>query len=573
MSVSKNEIYWYDENEKEYKSLNSEGRATKLAVQKVELYWYDKETKSYKPLVTDGKMPTSGGDGDGDIDTVKNDLLNTKNELNNNLETTKGELTTSLQATKGELETSIETTKTGLENSIQTTKGELTTQIEKKLESSKMVEATTIFYVSTTGNDNNDGRTIYTTFATVQKAIDVISTSYLVIQSAVKISILAGTYRQAVTIPSNLQTKERLQILGRKDENGVPTVIFEGEGLNSSGIFAQGQSNLMVQDIKFQNYRNTGATACGVHIQHFSNLWTNNVHAYNCDWGISASANSRLYVQGGIIDGCRFGVRHYANSVGTIGYRATDTSNGTLVRNCTQAGVYFQNQSNGHVDYCVIDGNVTGVACVNQSRAHVMYCEIKNNTKEGVQIYHQSTWLNSHNIFTDNKQRWNLYSFSSELNDHLRSKSVLVSHMDVEQVNHVGTLDLTLLKQATPILANSFIDKGRKIKVTARGTFTGGGTKNVQLRIFPAGALHSVTSATNAVGSWKLEVELYAITDKSQKTHAVWVEGSISSSSTKSLFLPREYDFSVEQTIGLYGKLNDETGGIIVETFEVEEVI
>ena len=560
MSVSKNEIYWYDENNKEYKPVNSEGRATKLAVQKVELYWYDKETKSYKPLVTDGKMPTSGGDGD--IDTVKDDLLNTKNELTSNLETAKGELTTSLQTTKDELA-----------GSLQTTKNELTTQIDKKVENSKMVEATTIFYVSTTGNDNNDGRSIHTTFATVQKAVDVISSSYLVIQSTIKISILAGTYKQAVNIPSNLQTKERLQILGRKDENGVPTVIFEGQGLNTSGIFAQGQSNLSVQDIKFQNYRNTGSTACGVHIQHFSNLWTNNVHVYNCDWGISASANSRLYVQGGIVDGCRFGIRHYSNSVGTIGYRATDTSNGTLIRNCTQAGVYFQNQSNGHVDYCVIDGNVTGVACVNQSRAHVMYCEIKNNTKEGVQIYHQSTWLNSHNIFTNNKQRWNLYSFSSELNDHLRSKSVLVSHMDVEQVIHNGTLDLKLLKQAPPILANSFIDKGRKIKVTARGTFTGEGSKNIQIRLTPSGVLHSVTSAISAVGSWKLEVELYAITDKSQKTHAVWIEGSISSSSAKSVFLAREYDFSIEQTIGLYGKINDATGGIIVETFEVEEVI
>lgn len=522
MSVSKNEIYWYDENENEYKPLNSQGRSTELAVQKVELYWYDKESNSYKPLVIDGKMPM-----DGDANIV---LQGVRNEFN--------------------------------------------AQLEQKVENSKMVEATTTYFVSTTGSDENDGKTIYTTFATLQKAIDVVANSYLVIQSTVKISILAGTYNQAVVVPSKLQTKERLQIIGRKDENGIPTVIFEGNGLNASGIFGNGNTNIMVQDIKFQNYRNNGGTACGVHVQHFSNLWTNNVHALNCDWGISASANSRLYVQGGIIDGCRFGIRHYSNCVGTIGYSSSgNLSKGVIVKNCTQAGVYFQNQSSGHVDYCTIDGNVTGVACVNQSRAHVLGCDIKNNTKEGVQIYHQSTWMNSHNIFTNNTQRWNLYAFSSELDSHLRGRSSLVSHMDTEQITHTGTLDLTSLKTAPTILANSFIDKGRKIKIVARGTFTGAGTKNIQIRLTPAGIVHSVTSVNGASGSWRLEVEMYATSEKSQKTHAVWVEGSISSSSTKSVFLPREYDFSVEQTIGLWGKLSDATGGIVVETFEIEEVI
>lgn len=438
----------------------------------------------------------------------------------------------------------------------------------------KMVETTTNYYVSTIGNDSNSGTTIGTAFATLQKAIDTIASSYLVIQSTIKINISAGTYTQTTTIPTKVRSKERIQIIGTKDGNGIPTVIFEGTGVNGSGIFGLENTFLMVQDIKFQNYRNAGLTGCGIHVQHFANLWTNNVHVLNCDWGISVTGNSRLYVSGGVVDGCRLGIRHYSGCVGTIGYNSGSLALGTVIKNCTQAGVYFQNQSSGHVDYCTINGNLlSGIACVNQSRAHALGCDIKNNGSEGVYIYHQSTWMNDGNIFTNNPKKWRLTAFSTELSTHGDSRSTLQSYINTTQSTHTGTLTNTSIKTGLVIPGGSFVDSGRKLKLVATGTFAGTGTKTVSFRLSPAGLINSFTSASTGGGSWKLEVDFYAVSATSQKHYAVWIEGDSTSATTKTAYLSKSYDFSIDQTVHLYGQLADVAGSIIVETFEIQEVI
>jgi hypothetical protein len=425
--------------------------------------------------------------------------------------------------------------------------------------------------VSTTGSDTNGGTTVGTAFATLQKAFDVISQTYLVIKGIIKIDIQPGIYAQTSSFPSNIRTNERIQIVGKKDGSGIPSVIFEGNGLIGSGIFANERAYLLVQDIKFQNYRNAGQTAAGIHVQHFANLYTDNVHILNCDWGISATS-SRLYTKGGVVDGCLYGVKMYSNSLGTIGYNAGGFGLGTLIKNCTNAGVHLQNQCSAHTDFCVVDGNRDGIVCVNESRAHVLQCDIKNQTGIGVKLYQGSTWFNDSNTFTNNVKNWSHLSFSTELVLHQDAKATLLSTINVDASTLTGNTTLSQLKSGTVLPANSFMDKGRKIRIKAFGTFTGAGTKTIQARLSPAGLALGFT-AVNLTGNWELDVSIYALGTASQKIFGKFTEDDGTTRKSQLSRITKTYDFAVQETVSVWGQLSDSAGSIIIDVLEVEEVI
>lgn len=449
---------------------------------------------------------------------------------------------------------------------------DLSLSVSQKVAKNQIAEATITYYVSTTGNDSNDGKTVGTAFATLDKAFDVVADSYILINGTIKIDIQAGTYNQVSSIPARLVTKERLQIVGKKDANGIPTVIFDGTGTNGIGIFGEESDFVLIKDIKFQNYTNAGQSACGIHFQHHANVWTSNVHVYNCDWGISVSVACRLYVEGGVVDYCKFGVRHYAGCVGTVGYKATSLATGTIIKNCIQAGVYHQNQSSSHVDYCTLQGNLSGVACVNQSRAHVMKSHFENNTQEGVLIYHQSTWMNDQNTFAGNTRKWTLELFSSELSSFNKAHSEVNTFMWTGSITVSNTVANTHMKGLYTILAGQFVEPWRKLKVVAMGSFGGTGTKSVSFRTSTTN-LGTFTSSSTAGGTWKLELEVFPITATSQKVFARWIEGDATTATSKTSLVNGTHDFSINQALNLYAQPTTTAGTVTVDVIEAYEVI
>lgn len=62
------------------------------------------------------------------------------------------------------------------------------------------LSASRTYYVSTTGNDSNNGLTVGTPFLTIQKAIDVVSGLYVPLAYTVTIQLADGTYSQAASL-------------------------------------------------------------------------------------------------------------------------------------------------------------------------------------------------------------------------------------------------------------------------------------------------------------------------------------------------------------------------------------
>lgn len=428
---------------------------------------------------------------------------------------------------------------------------------------------TTTLYVSTTGNDSNDGLTVGTPFATLQKAFNVLSeNSHRMNKGTWKIQLAAGTYNEQASLSSGLKSKNRIQIIGAVDGLNVPTVIFDGgSGLKNYGMQFSDYAFVSVKDVKFQNF--TGYSQQGLLCQHFCNLYLINVHALNCGFaGVNANVLCRLYMQGGVIDGCRIGIRAYAGSVVTVGYNSYGViENGTIIINCTEAGVKLYNQCSGHVDYSTIEGNNVGIQSLNQSRVHALGNDIKNNTV-GVRASICSTWFNDDNIFTTNTTDFENYSFSMEFSDELK-KSTVISKISVDTIPLTGKLVETNLINNYTILANTFIKKGQKYRIKACGTLLGAGTKTIYIR-FGGGLIGGFTSLSDSIKSWAIDTEVWAIDSTNQKVFSKWTEGNVSYS---ALYTNKGILMSNNQAVTLSGVLSNVAGTLTVEAFEIEQLL
>jgi hypothetical protein len=440
--------------------------------------------------------------------------------------------------------------------------------------------ATLTYYVSPTGSDANDGLTSTTPFQKVQKAFDTLKSIYNVVDGIVKIDLAAGTYQEQVFV-SNIKSKNRIQLIGKQDANGVPTVIFEGAN-NANllyGITFSDFMNVTVQDIKFQNFANSTSRS-GLVAQNYVNLWTINVHAYNCGFaGINVNDFCRLYVTGGIVDACRLGVRVYSDCVCTIGYNNPTSSyndpNHTIIKNCTESGVILYNMSTGHLDFSEVNGCVTGVTVQNSSRLHVWQNLIKNNTKYGVLIGTSSTFFNDTNTYIGNARDVKRGAYSNELSDN-ESYTPLMKFEPTVCLNkttltgvttetYFNTLDATMKHTLT---ANTFVTKGQKMKILVSGTFLGAGTKTVYVRIGNS-LITGFTSAAGSIKNFCLDIDYYAVSSTAQKVYGRWNEGN---AAYGGLYTDRTALLSGTFDITVTGMLSDPLGSIVVETFEVREI-
>jgi hypothetical protein len=207
----------------------------------------------------------------------------------------------------------------------------------------------------------------------------------------------AGTYNSTGNTVEGLRSLNRIEFYGPSvgASPAVPTAIFDGSGAGSDacGMYFRDGMNVYIKDVKFQDFDPSG-NGCGVAADELSKLYVENVHTTTCANGIDVETGSRLYVKGGIHAGNElYNIRAYANCVVTIGHGGAGTSGGSYVGdnrpqigavvNGGGAGILVTNDSNGHIDYCDING-VTGsgggVQVVNQSRVHLVSCQFGNST-------------------------------------------------------------------------------------------------------------------------------------------------------------------------------------------------
>ncbi len=296
------------------------------------------------------------------------------------------------------------------------------------------------FYVSTTGSDTADGFTISTPFLTIQKAFDELLKYNINKDQTATVELADGTYTEGASMNTKL-TDNRIVVKGSpKDSTAreVPTAIIDGTtATKANGLYFLANMYVMVQDIKVQHFTNS-TVSCGVVVDNGSNLYCKNVHTYNNSWcGLNASGRSQIYVESGIQNANRYGIRAYTSSSFSIGYNGNATDNRPYISNSTEDAIHIMS-SQGHIDYTDIDNDTVGgvssnkgIYLYNQARAHILGCDIKN-CNNGIRLSTGSTYgastpstftnCNAEEVVYGNSVRYEDNEKYYQLNDPFRIK-------------------------------------------------------------------------------------------------------------------------------------------------------
>lgn len=273
--------------------------------------------------------------------------------------------------------------------------------------------ATNILYVATTGSDSNDGISSSQPRLTAQETGNLIY-NYSYGDITWKIQFAAGTYIASTSfIKGAFPTPNRVQFLGAAVADGtVPTTIFDSPGgASKNGLYFQNYIRVYVEDIKFTDYNDSGTPSLsgngsGVTIDEHSELYARNLHISNCDTGIQAAANSRLRYQAGIISANAYGMSAIFHSTYTVGYNGSAAditgATGTAILNNTVSGLFIQENSTGHCDYCYIGSNVIGATILVASRLHAVSSTFISNSGSAVRTNFNSNFYDTSSTFTSN---------------------------------------------------------------------------------------------------------------------------------------------------------------------------
>ena len=194
-------------------------------------------------------------------------------------------------------------------------------------------------YVATTGSDSNDGLSPSRPFATVAHAVDVMSggARFAVLNGSWTINLAAGTYTEHSLQLPVIYSRNFITIKGpTKAHPLVPTCIFDGGG-TAPFFFGTGSGTQYLFDsIKFTNFVGSSGAIVG---QYGGFARTRNCHVIGGQYGVRATFNGRIQVEGGIFrNQSANAIEAVSSTVGTIGYTATQAPVITTVTMTTGAG-------------------------------------------------------------------------------------------------------------------------------------------------------------------------------------------------------------------------------------------
>lgn len=239
--------------------------------------------------------------------------------------------------------------------------------------------ATNTLYVSPSGSDVNDGLTPGRAFLTFQAAFDALIGYGPILRGNWVIEAAAGTYPIATGQHTlTTQSKNRVVVKGPAvGHPNVPTAIIDGTG---GAAYKHGLSVLgLGTHVEFRDLKFIGFTAgagdnsrIGVVAEGESEVLFTNIHATGASWcGAYAFNTVRARMNGGIFTGCRSGF--IANDT-----QATVTN--TILRNCTESGIYWSRGSQGHIDFCTFEDNAVGLVVGESSRVDTVSNHFKRNS-------------------------------------------------------------------------------------------------------------------------------------------------------------------------------------------------
>lgn len=233
---------------------------------------------------------------------------------------------------------------------------------------------TNTFYVSSTGNDTNDGLTQASAKLTIQSAIDSLKNYQVAALSAGDwvIKVSSGQYARGRFPDEGFRTKNPIRLVGA-DVGGHPntpiTLIKEGTTQAAFGILVQKRTDLVVQDIKFEDF-NGSTSSAGISAQNRCNVSTINCHFEDCYIGLSGTEWCEIDVKGGSFNDCGYlnsvtpggyGIRGLFHCKFSVGLQNAGTrTQGPFFTN-NYFALFGQEMCTGHADWCSFTGNNTAI--------------------------------------------------------------------------------------------------------------------------------------------------------------------------------------------------------------------
>lgn len=418
--------------------------------------------------------------------------------------------------------------------------------------------STNTIYVSTTGLDTNDGITAANPMLTTQNAGNTIY-KYGYGDVTWKIQHAAGTFTQNTFFSKPFPCPNRVQFLGVSTPLGtVPTTIFASPtGAGKTGIYVSNGARAYIESIKFTGYKDgvspsVSGSSSAISGSVKCEIYTKNVHVYNCDQGIENAFEGMLRVQGGIIDNCAQGIVCISNTSFTIGYygSAADLTGatGTAVTNCTGYGIIAQEGATGHVDYCYIKGNSNGVSIISRSRVHLLGSTLDTNTN-AIKAIGNSTWYNNPtvaNTFTGNTADFVMTSGSVE--ESFEGTANAISGYVLRDTASYSTQSATPVTAITKTIPALFLkNRGAGFDFELFWTCVGtANTKTVTVKLNGVSIASRVITATTT--SAFLRIKFVNRTNASQqKAVVIWEENGVAPVVTISTSYT--FDFSADMDL------------------------
>ncbi len=274
---------------------------------------------------------------------------------------------------------------------------------------------TNVLYVSTAGDDTNDGLDDAYPMLTVQHAAAMIY-RYSYGDVTWKIQFAAGTYSVTyATFSRAFPSPSRVQFLGGSVAAGVqPTTIFEaagyGVGTGVSGLYFQGGIRVQVSNINFRNYRTNASPSAtslsaGLLCDGRSEMYTFNVWTDGSDQGVYVTNGSQIRMEAGrhgfnSVNGCSVQlIRHCQGSIGYNGSAADITGATGTAFIGGQYGVQLQEFSMSHTDNCYYEAQTLSGALLTLSRIHSV-TSTYHNCLVGIDARNKSNIGMTSNTFT-----------------------------------------------------------------------------------------------------------------------------------------------------------------------------
>jgi hypothetical protein len=254
-----------------------------------------------------------------------------------------------------------------------------------------MYQTNRIYLKPTGGSNTFDGLSAAQPIADIQTAVNILPNYAKPMLGGIwEFSLAAGTFAKRAEVPEGIKCLNPIRFVGA-DVGGHPnvptTIISEGAGKSAVALLATEGTIIYVQDILFTGFNGSSSSA-GVSVSDYSRVFTVNCHFTNCYYGVTGVHHTYTNVKGGIFTTCGFlaagggtgaGVRSLQLNNHEIGSQnAGDNTQGPFFRGCNY-GVYAQELSTGHADWCTFEDCADGVIARVMSRVNMDGSLFKRN--------------------------------------------------------------------------------------------------------------------------------------------------------------------------------------------------